>query len=212
MLQAPVGANLGEIASPVLGSYRLWSMEQYQSNSLLDNSDTLTAESDNQDNEENLESNTECYGLLSSTKGEYFLNESTFVKNVEEIGQQISTVLTNVNGNEYKYPSTNIDMHQEYENWTITNVMEGTDNSCVSDVETSKVFQPIYYDNMESDTANKPVNDGNLTHQYRVTENVHPYHTNQTLLGLNPSEENQYYDTHIPVYNLIVLIHIIYKI
>ncbi|XP_029040873.2 uncharacterized protein LOC114875105 isoform X1 [Osmia bicornis bicornis] len=197
MLQAPVGANLGEIASPVLGSYRLWSMEQYQSNSLLDNSDTLTAESDNQDNEENLESNTECYGLLSGTKGEYFLNESTFVKNVEEIGQQISTVLTNVNGNEYKYPSTNIDMHQEYENWTITNVMEGTDNSCVSDVETSKVFQPIYYDNMESDTANKPVNDGSLTHQYRVTENVHPYHTNQTLSGLNPSEENQYYDTHI---------------
>lgn len=197
MLQAPVGANLGEIASPVLGSYRFWSMEQYQSNNLLDNSDTLTAESDNQDNEENLETNAECYGLLSSIKGEYFLNEPTFVKSVAEIGQQISNVLTHENNNEYRYPTTNIGMQQEYENWTITNVMEATDNNCVSDVQSSKVFQPIYYDNIETDTMNKPENDGNLMQQYRVTENIHSYSSNQNLLGLNATEENQYYDTNI---------------
>ncbi|XP_003704747.1 uncharacterized protein LOC100877661 [Megachile rotundata] len=192
MLQAPVGANLGEIASPVLGSYRFWSMEQYQSNNLLDNSDTLTAESDNQDNEENLEGNTECYGLLSSIKGEYFLNEPTFVKSVAEIGQQISNVLTHENNNAYKYPTTNIGMQQEYENWTITNVMEATDNNCVSDVQSSKVFQPIYYDNIETDPLNKPESDGSLIHQYRVTENIHSYSSNQNLLGLNATEENQY--------------------
>ncbi|XP_012345311.1 putative uncharacterized protein DDB_G0282133 isoform X2 [Apis florea] len=196
MLQAPVGANLGEIASPVLG--RFWTMEQYQSNTLLDNSDTLTAESDNQDNEENLENNTECYGFLNGIKGEYFLNEPTFVKSVEEIGQQISNVLTNENINQYKYPNTNIDMHQVYENWTITNVMDATGNSyATSDVQPTKVFQTMYCDNIISDSLNKPINDENLTCQYRMTETVHPYNSNQNLLNLNPSEENQYCETNI---------------
>ncbi|KOC63635.1 hypothetical protein WH47_00703 [Habropoda laboriosa] len=198
MLQAPVGANLGEIASPVHGSYRYWTMEQYQPNDLLDNSDTLTAESDNQDNEENLENNTECYGLLGAIKGEYFLNEPTLVRNVDEIGQQISNVLTNENVNQYCYPTTNIDMHQDYENWTVTNVMDATDNNCAtSDVQSSKVFHTMYYDNMGSDNLNKPIKDESLTCQYRITENVHPYNSNQNILNMNPPEENQYYETNI---------------
>ncbi|XP_012172252.1 uncharacterized protein LOC100645468 isoform X1 [Bombus terrestris] len=196
MLQAPVGANLGEIASPVLG--RFLSVEQYQPNNLLDNSDTLTAESDNQDNEEILENNTECYGLLSGIKGEYFLNEPTFVKSVEEIGQQISNVLTNENINQYKYPSTNIVMHQDYENWTITSDMDTVDNNCpTSDVQSSKIFQTMYCDNIGSDALNKPINDESLTCQYRMTETVHPYNSNQNLLNLNTLEENQYCDTNI---------------
>ncbi|OAD56546.1 hypothetical protein WN48_03233 [Eufriesea mexicana] len=197
MLQAPVGANLGEIASPALGSYRFWAMEQYQSNNLLDNSDTLTAESDKQDNEENLESNTECYGLLSGIKGEYFLNEPTFVKNVEEIGQQISNVLTNENVNQYRYPTTNIDIQHDYENWSITNVMDATDNCTTSDVQPSKIFQTMYCDNIGSDTLNKPTNDESLTCQYQMIETAHPYHSNQNLLNLNPPEENQYCETNI---------------
>ncbi|XP_043524576.1 uncharacterized protein LOC122536338 isoform X2 [Frieseomelitta varia] len=196
MLQAPVGANLGEIASPVFG--RFLSVEQYQSNNLLDNSDTLTAESDNQDNEEILENNTECYGLLSGIKGEYFLNEPTFVKNVEEIGQQISNVLTNENVSQYKYPNTNVVMHQDYENWTITNVMNASDNNCpTSDVQSSKIFQTMYYDNIGSDALNKPINDESLTCQYRMAETVHPYNSNQNLLNLDPLEDNQYCDTNI---------------
>lgn len=194
MLQAPVGANLGEIASPVLGNYRLWTMEQYHSNNLLDNSDTLTAESDN---EENLENNTECYGLLSGIKGEYFLNEPAFVKNVEDIGQHISNVLTNENINQYRYPTTNIDMNQDYESWTITNVMDTADNNCTPDVQSSKIFQTMYYDNIPSDTLNKPVNDESLTCQYRVTENIPSYNSTQNLLNFNASEENQYYETNI---------------
>ncbi|KAK9309763.1 hypothetical protein QLX08_000743 [Tetragonisca angustula] len=196
MLQAPVGANLGEIASPVFG--RFLSVEQYQSNNLLDNSDTLTAESDNQDNEEILENNTECYGLLSGIKGEYFLNEPTFVKNVEEIGQQISNVLTNENVSQYKYPNTNVVMHQDYENWTITNVMNASDNNCpTSDVQSSKIFQTMYYDNIGSDALNKPINDESLTCQYRMAETVHPYNSNQNLLNLDPLDDNQYCDTNI---------------
>ncbi|XP_076241025.1 uncharacterized protein LOC143183386 [Calliopsis andreniformis] len=198
MLQAPVGANLGEIASPMIGGYRFWAMDQYQSTNLLDNSDTLTAESDSQDNEENLDSNTECYGLLSGIKGEYFLNEPTFVKNVEGIGQQISNVLTNENINQYKHSSTNIDMHPDYENWTISNVMDATDtNYATSDVHSSKILQTMYYDNIGSDTLNKPMNDENLMCQYRINDNVHSYNSNQNLLNLNPSEENQYYETNI---------------
>ncbi|CAK9824719.1 hypothetical protein ANTRET_LOCUS2841 [Anthophora retusa] len=198
MLQAPIGANLREIASPVHGSYRFWTMEQYQPNNLLDNSDTLTAESDNQDNEGNLENNTEGYGLLSGIKGQYFLNEPTFVRNVEEIGQQTSNVLTNENVSQYNYPSTNIDMHQDYENWTITNVMEATDNTCAtSDIQSSKIFQTMYYDNIGSDNLNKPIKDESLTCQYRIGENVHPYNSNQNILNMNPPEENQYYETNI---------------
>ncbi|XP_031843051.2 uncharacterized protein LOC116431562 [Nomia melanderi] len=196
MLQAPVGANLGEIASPVISGYR--TLDHYQPNSLLDNSDTLTAESDNQDNEENLEGNTECYGLLSSIKGEYLLSEPTFVKNVEEIGQQISNVLTNENVNQYKYSTMNMDIHQDYDNWAITNVMDGTETNCEAPVVPSpKIFQPIYYDNMGPDTLNKPINDESLTCQYNMTENVHTYSSNQNLLNLNPTGESQYYETNI---------------
>ncbi|KZC08606.1 hypothetical protein WN55_11261 [Dufourea novaeangliae] len=198
MLQAPVGANLGEIASPVIGGYRLWTMDQYQSNNLLDNSDTLTAESDNEDNEENFESNTECYGLLSGIKEEYLLNEPTFVRNVEEIGQQISNVLTNEHVNQYKYSSTNVDMHQDYDNWTITNVMDAAQANCASaDVESSKIFQTMYYDNIGTDSLNKPISNEGLTCQYRMTENAHTYNSNQNLLNLNATEENSCYETNI---------------
>ncbi|XP_076295150.1 uncharacterized protein LOC143216195 [Lasioglossum baleicum] len=198
MLQAPVGANLGEIASPVVSGYRVWPMDHYQSNDLLDNSDTLTAESDNEDNEENFESNAECYGLLSRIKGEYLLNEPTFVKNVDEIGQQISSVLTNENVSQYKYSSSNVDMQQDYENWTITNVIDPTEANCASsDVQSSKIFQSMYYDNMGSNPLNKPINEESLTCQYSMAENVHTYNSNQNLLNLNVTEENQYYDTSI---------------
>ena len=198
MLQAPVGANLEEIASPVMSGYRLWTMDQYQPNNLLDNSDTLTAESDNQDNEENLENNAECYELLSGIKGGYFLNEPTFVKNVAGIPQQISNVLTNENVNQYRYSSTNIDMHPDYENWTITNVMDGTDTTCTaSDAQSSKMFQTMYYDNIGSDSLNKPMNDETVTCQYRTAGNVPSYSSNHNLLNLNPPEENQYYETNI---------------
>ncbi|XP_076650472.1 uncharacterized protein LOC143357766 [Halictus rubicundus] len=198
MLQAPVGANLGEIASPVVSGYRVWPMDHYQSNDLLDNSDTLTAESDNEDNEENFESNTECYGLLSSIKGEYLLNETAFVKNVDEIGQQISSVLTNENVNQFKYSSSNVDMQQDYENWTITNVMDSNEANCTSSgVQSSKIFQSMYYDNIGPNPLNKPINDDSLTCQYNMVENVPTYNCNQNLLNLNSTEENQYYDTTI---------------
>ncbi|XP_033330994.1 uncharacterized protein LOC117223017 [Megalopta genalis] len=198
MLQAPVGANLGEIASPVIGGYRIWPIDHYQSNNLLDNSDTLTAESDNEENEVNFESNAECYGLLSGIKGEYVLNEPTFVKNVDEIGQQISNVLTNENVNQYKYSSTNVDMQQDYENWTITNVMDPTETNCATpDVQSSKIFQTMYCDNMDPDPLNKPISDETLTCQYNMPENIHTYNSNQNLLNLNPTEENQYYETNI---------------
>ncbi|CAL7938150.1 unnamed protein product [Xylocopa violacea] len=194
MLQAPVGANLGEIASPVFGSYRFWTMEQYQSNNILDNSDTLTAESDN---EENLESNTECYGLLSGIKGQYFLNESNCGRSVEKISEQIPNVATNDNLNQYRCPNTNIDTHQDYDTWTITNVMDATDNNCATDVQSSKILQAMYYDNIGSNSLNKPINEENLTYHYKMTDSVHPYNSNQNLLNLNPSEENQYYETNV---------------
>lgn len=192
MLQAPVGANLGEIASPVIGGYRFWTVDQCQSN-LLDNSDTLTAESDNQDSED-LDNNAEGYGLLSSIKGEYFLNEPTFGRNVDEIEQQIPTILTTETVNHYKYP-TNVDMHQEYENWTVTNVMDVTDVNSASDVQSSKMFQSIYYDNMGPEALSRPMNDENL-YQYR-TADIHSYNLNQNLL-MNPTEQGQYYDANIP--------------
>ncbi|XP_043265930.1 probable serine/threonine-protein kinase clkA [Colletes gigas] len=199
MLQAPVGANLGEIASPPIGGYRFSAMDHYQSNSLLDNSDTLTAESDNQDNnEENFENTSDCYGLLSSMKGEYLFNESNFVKHVDEIGQQITNVLTNENDNRYKY-STNNDTHQDYENWTITNVMDATDTNCTTSdlVQSSRIYQTMYYDNTGSIPLNKPTNDEGLTCQYRTIENVHAYNSSQNLFNFNATEESQYYETNI---------------
>ncbi|XP_053996269.1 uncharacterized protein DDB_G0283357-like [Hylaeus anthracinus] len=198
MLQAPVGANLGEIASPVIDGYRLWGMDRFQSNHLLDNSDTLTAESDNQDNEENLENTMQCYGLLSGMKGEYLLNEPTFEKHVDEIGQQVSNVLTNENVNQYKY-STNIEMHQDYENWTIANVMDDAlDANCAtSEAQTSKIYQTVYYDNTGSSSLDKPINNENLTYQYRTNENIHGYNSNKNSSNLNSMEQNQYYETNV---------------
>ncbi|XP_076165540.1 uncharacterized protein LOC143145743 [Ptiloglossa arizonensis] len=200
MLQAPVGANLEEIASPVIDGYRLWAKDRYQSNNLLDNSDTLTAELDNRDSEDNLENDTECYGLLSSIKGEYLLNrldEPTFERNVDESGQQTSNTLANENVIQYEYPMI-IDAHQDYENWTITNVMNTTDTNCpTSDVQSSKMYQTMYYDSTGLIPLNKPINEESLMCQYRTTESVHDYNSNQNLLNLNPMEENQYYETNL---------------
>ncbi|XP_017889345.1 rho GTPase-activating protein gacZ-like [Ceratina calcarata] len=199
MLQAPVGANLGEIASPVFGNYKFWTMEHDQaSNNILDDSDTLSAVSDNGDNEENLENNAEYYGFLNSVKGEYFLNEPTFAKNtaLEKIGQ-FSNVLTNENANQCKYYATNNDINQEYETWTVANVMATTDNNGATSDFQPKMFQNVYCDNVGPDTLHNPVSDDHLSCQYKVAEVTDSYNANQNILTLHPSEENQYYERNL---------------
>ncbi|KAG7191145.1 hypothetical protein KM043_007172 [Ampulex compressa] len=196
MLQAPVGANLGEIASPIFGGYQFCSMEQYQSNSLLDNSDTLTAESESNDNEDNFENNTECYSLLNNVKDEYFLNQQNYSRNIGEVGQQMSRVLTNENTNQYTYTCTNFEMHQDNQNWAVTNVIEEPETGYVeSDMQSSKMFQAMSYDNAEPNCLSKSTNNETVIYQYHVAENVDSYNSNQNVFHCHPHEETHYYNT-----------------
>ncbi|XP_011693953.1 PREDICTED: uncharacterized protein LOC105453577 isoform X2 [Wasmannia auropunctata] len=145
MLQAPVGANLGEIASSL-----------FWASNLLDNSDTLTAESESNEDQELDENNpNEYYNLLKNSQGEYLLNEANLVP------QQVSNVLTG--DSQYRFSSDMDNRPNPYQNWTITSVMEVPD----SDVQSSKMFHAIYYNN--TDTAAATANaDNNLAYQYQT--------------------------------------------
>lgn len=145
MLQAPVGANLGEIASSL-----------FWANNLLDNSDTLTAESENNENEDQLDANTnEYYNLLKNSKGEFLLNEANLVP------QQVSGVMAG--DNQYRFPSEIDNRPNPYQNWTITSVMEVPDG----DLQSSKVFHAIYYNNTDPTVAVANA-DNNLAYQYQT--------------------------------------------
>ncbi|XP_014477868.1 PREDICTED: uncharacterized protein LOC106746144 [Dinoponera quadriceps] len=152
MLQAPVGANLGEIASSL-----------FWASNLLDNSDTLTAESESNENEDQLEAtaNTnEYYSLLKNTKGEFLLNEAN-LRNVDALVPQVSGVLASED--QYRYPD-DLDNRQNYQNWTVTSVEvpEG-------DLQSSKMFHTIYYNNNTDSVMSAHAADNNLPYQsYQV--------------------------------------------
>ncbi|XP_024886039.1 uncharacterized protein LOC112463737 isoform X1 [Temnothorax curvispinosus] len=145
MLQAPVGANLGEIASSI-----------FWATNLLDNSDTLTAESESNDTEDQLNTNTnEYYNLLKNSNGEFLLNEANLMP------QQSSSALAG--DNQYRFPSDMNNRPNPYQNWTVTSVMEVPE----SDLQSSNVFHAIYYNNTDP-TAAAANADNNLAYQYRT--------------------------------------------
>ncbi|KAL0108943.1 hypothetical protein PUN28_014211 [Cardiocondyla obscurior] len=145
MLQAPVGANLGEIASSL-----------FWASNFLDNSDTLTAESENNENEDQLEANTnEYYNLLKNSKGEFLLNEANLMPH------QVSNVPADEN--QYRF-SNDTSNRPNYQNWTITSVMEMPNSELH---QSSKVFHTIYYNN--TDPAVTVANsDNNPVYQYQT--------------------------------------------
>lgn len=137
MLQAPVGANLGEIASSL-----------FWASNLLDNSDTLTAESEGNENEDQLNANTdEYYNLLRNSKDEFLLNEANLMP------QQVSSV-----DNQCRYPGDLNNRPNSYQNWT--SAMEVPDDT----LQSSKMFHAIYYNNTDSIVAAANA-DNNLTYQ-----------------------------------------------
>ncbi|XP_019885994.1 uncharacterized protein LOC105276068 isoform X2 [Ooceraea biroi] len=148
MLQAPVGANLGEIASSL-----------FWASNLLDNSDTLTAESENNDTEDQLVANAnEYYGLLKNNKGEFLLNEASLMP------PQDPGILTS-NDQYNRFPSDVDNRQNPYQNWTITSVMEVP----VSDLPSSKVFHTIYYNNNTDPATVTAANANNdLGYQYQT--------------------------------------------
>lgn len=161
MLQAPVGANLGEIASSL-----------FWASNLLDNSDTLTAESENNEPED-LETNAnEYYGLLKDNKSEFLLNEA--------VPPQDPQVL---NDGQYRLPSSVENRPNPYQNWTITSVMEVPE----SDLQSSKVLHAIYYNN--TDPAVTVANVNNNLCQYQ-TDSTYNHH--QNYVNFEAQEKNNY--------------------
>ncbi|XP_012228490.1 uncharacterized protein [Linepithema humile] len=153
MLQAPVGANLGEIASSL-----------FWASNLLDNSDTLTAESESNENEDReldeelaleehfADTNANDYCLLKNNKGEYLLNEANL------ISQQVPSVLPA--DDQYRFPNeVNNRPNNSYQNWTITSVTEVPNG----DLQSPKIFHAIYYNN--TDPTMTAANN-NMTYQY----------------------------------------------
>ncbi|KAL6435164.1 hypothetical protein ACFW04_005331 [Cataglyphis niger] len=168
MLQAPVGANLGEIASSI-----------FWTSNLLDNSDTLTAESENNENENELETNTnEYYGLLKNTRGDFVLNDANLMS------QQVPGAMTG--DDQYRFSADVDNRPNPYQNWTITSVMEMPD----SDLQSSKVYHAIYYNNTQQDLAVTTANaDNNLTYQYQ-TDTV--YNGSQNFFNIDAQDASNY--------------------
>ncbi|XP_020281811.1 uncharacterized protein LOC109853790 isoform X3 [Pseudomyrmex gracilis] len=192
MLQAPVGANLGEIASSL-----------FWASNLLDNSDTLTAESDSNVNEDReldedlaleeqlTEANATEYYLVKNTKDEYLMSDTNLMS------QQVPNVLAS--DDQYRF-SANVNNRQQnsHQNWTVTNVMEMPN----SETQTSRMFHTIYHNN--TDTVTTTVN-GNLPYQYQTdtvyngSQNFFNYGTHDTgymtggdMMATNDSSDAYY--------------------
>lgn len=168
MLQAPVGANLGEIASSLL-----WA------SNLLDNSDTLTAESESNENEDQLETATnanEYYNLLKNAKNEFLLNEAN-LRNVDTLMPQTA------GEDHYRYPG-DVDNRQNYQSWTVNNMMELSESD---NLQSSKVFHTIYYNNATDPTvaANNVADNSNLPYQYQINNGETVYNGSQSFLNFD---------------------------
>ncbi|CAL1676755.1 unnamed protein product [Lasius platythorax] len=164
MLQAPVGANLGEIASSL-----------FWASNLLDNSDTLTAESENNENEDQLETNAnEYYGMLKNARGEFLLNEANMMS------QQVPGAMTT--DDQYRFPNDVDNRPNPYQNWTITSVMEMPD----TDLQSSKVYHAIYYNNTDPAVATANA-DNNLTYQYQTDA---AYNGSQNFFNFDAQDAN----------------------
>ncbi|XP_066586297.1 homeobox-like protein HDP1 isoform X2 [Prorops nasuta] len=192
MLQAPAGANLGEIASPLLGGYRVWSIEQTQADNLLDNnSDTLTADSEKDENEDNFASNLECYNLVNNGRDEYFLNESHFIRNTEELGQHFPNSLSS--DNQYKFGTNDMEATQNFQNFTNSIAEIGP---VVPDIEISNA-NTLYYDNGESNCLIKRLSSEISSRQYNVNESANTYSPGQDTFNMPLSGDIQYCQTNL---------------
>lgn len=166
MLQAPVGANLGEIASSL-----------FWASNLLDNSDTLTAESDNNENEDQLNTNTdEYYNLLKNSRGEFLLNEANLMP-------QVSGALAD--NDQYRFPDEIDNRPSSYQNWTITSVMEVPD----SELQSSKMYHTIYYNDTDP-TVNATNAENNLAYPTDIACN-----SGQNFFNFDAQDINYAIDT-----------------
>ncbi|XP_012260045.2 uncharacterized protein LOC105688374 [Athalia rosae] len=199
MLQAPVGADLGEIASPdQLGqNCRIWETEHQSQNNLLDNSDTLSANSEvNENDVDNWPIGTEYYRFVNNVRDQLVLNPvGGNLQNDRNLNEatagQFCNVLTDGNPIQYQllYTNQTPDLHQgnEQQQWGTASTLDNGHQETFIDqklkVHGSKIFpETHYYDGINATnyaTPCRPVETDNPLHQHYPIEDASVYSINQ---------------------------------
>ncbi|XP_043270927.1 putative uncharacterized protein DDB_G0282133 [Venturia canescens] len=222
LLEAPVGANLGEIASPDANSPRIWSVDQYaNSGNPVDDSDTLTAESDtendelwdpsnnNNNNNDNNNSNNAMhyYDALNNSKNYSYSNGSeTLSRNNESIGQ-LRNSFSSGTIQQYSFGYHQVtDIQSNCDKWIATNNFVNRDSSYTEHItENSRFYNSVYYENnVASSSITRPIN-LDRKFQFNGPNESLNYGDNQTALHGQrfnwSTETHPYYQNHSALTN-----------
>ena len=204
MLEAPAGANLGEIAGPE-APYRNWSLEQFpnRNNNQLEmgDSDTLTADSDidNEDWDDQLKNNNVNRNYFTHTYNKNPLNNihpDTGKKIIQEIGQLPNNFSTE-NNNQWQivYPSS--DVQENCQKWIASNTFINKDTNYIEqNVENSRNFHSIYYENTGGNsTTSKPINSERKITFNQQNENINYEANHAVLQGQIPNNSQHYFSS-----------------
>ncbi|XP_015590386.1 uncharacterized protein LOC107265443 [Cephus cinctus] len=195
MLQAPVGADLGEIASPECAGYRIWSLEYQTGNNEMDNSDTLTADSQSNGNDENWINTTEYCRLINNVRDQIFLNPPHLTdKNIQEVNQFPGS-LPSDNANQYQYGYQNLDVQQNCQKWIAANALEMREPNYLQPItENPRTFHTIYYQGVDTNYAvSKAINNDCSLYSYQTPNDVTLYDSSQNIMDTNVRDELQQY-------------------
>lgn len=224
LLEAPVGANLGEIASPDANSQRIWSVDEYANNSgnNLDDSDTLTAESDaeNDDYWDNSNHNNPMnyYCPPNNPKNQAYTNGSdVLTRNTEALGQ-LRNSLSSGTIQQYSFGYHVTDTQSNCDKWIATNNFVNRDATYTEHIsENSRFYNSVYYENtVANSTITRPINldrksqfnehnetpnygeNETILHGYRYTwsPEAPPYYPTNTATANPPETPNDAYYPH----------------
>ncbi|XP_012287802.1 uncharacterized protein LOC105703749 [Orussus abietinus] len=194
MLQAPVGANLGEIADPGFGSCRVWSLNYPTSNEMLDNSDTMTADSDIDTNEENWSNPQEYYQRVNNEKNLMDQNRYGNLENIQD-AHQLPTSVGLSDNYRYQYVHNSKDTQQNCQKWIAKSAFGiREENYLESFTDNSKSLQAFYYNGAQMNNRVSRATNQEFD-RYQVTEEATNYKINQNRLDLDTREPQSYFQS-----------------
>ncbi|XP_034948468.1 GATA zinc finger domain-containing protein 14-like isoform X2 [Chelonus insularis] len=168
MLQAPMGVNLKEIASSD-GMCKIISKEENVSNNFMDDSDTLTAESETNENDD-VDNNDNYFCIINNEKNSFNLHSNVGLQDgINEVNSNGNFMGDNENQYRVIYQSEN-----QYQKWPDSNSLH--QHQLFPNTE---MYQNFYFDNLQ---ANK----NNTQNPYDFINNQVPYDINQIVS--NPSD------------------------
>ncbi|KAK0094011.1 hypothetical protein PV326_012081 [Microctonus aethiopoides] len=199
MLQAPVGTNLKEYAGPD-GIFRVYSRNNYSQSNFFDDSDTLTAESESNDNDDIGNTNENLYCILNADQNSLIhVDENLITSHNEQNFNSMNQNFTNIT-DRFRMGYQLTDTQQNCQKWVQQSSATLVNNVPETEQDNANIFKSLYcsypdplqnrINNMQTNQSqDEPFNNCSImtNDNNRNINNNHHYNSN------NNNESSNYY-------------------